>query len=203
MLLPGPLCPCTGLPSRSLLRTQPHSWNRSYQTQVSFTWGCEALWIWRKQRTIGYHDVLFDKQFRICNGAFIWEVPLFAGVSFQTPGMSIAIPKFSQSCHQIFKNTLTVKNIQCDCLHGSLEQQSLKPSISNGDIEVGSQVVWQKHHHTKMFLPSFELGTFRVWSERENHYTTETDMAQSTSAWPTNTCWVPFVFLIKGATSNC
>lgn len=25
-----------------------------------------------------------------------------------------------------------------------------------------------------MFLPSFELGTFRVLGERDNHYTTET-----------------------------
>ena len=26
-----------------------------------------------------------------------------------------------------------------------------------------------------MFPPSFEQGTFRVWGERDNHYTTETD----------------------------
>ena len=28
---------------------------------------------------------------------------------------------------------------------------------------------------TEMFPPSFELGTFRVLGERDNHYTMETD----------------------------
>ena len=26
----------------------------------------------------------------------------------------------------------------------------------------------------KVFLPGFEPGTFRVWGERDDHYTTET-----------------------------
>ena len=31
-----------------------------------------------------------------------------------------------------------------------------------------------------MFPPGFEPGTFRVWGERDNHYTTETnDLNQS------------------------
>ena len=35
-----------------------------------------------------------------------------------------------------------------------------------------------------LFLPGFEPGTFRVWGERDNHYTTETHDLSDTRVFP-------------------
>ena len=44
--------------------------------------------------------------------------------------------------------------------------------LSNPTLEELDNVVLFKYG--KVFLPGFEPGTFRVWGERDNHYTTET-----------------------------
>ncbi len=41
-----------------------------------------------------------------------------------------------------------------------------------------------------MFPPGFEPGTFRVWGERDNHYTTETYMS---AAWE---CYIFYIYWI-------
>lgn len=37
-----------------------------------------------------------------------------------------------------------------------------------------AEPMWKQNGHQKMFLPGIEPGTFRVWGERDDRYTTET-----------------------------
>ena len=66
-----------------------------------------------------------------------------------------------------------------------MHKQKLEFSITVNEFWI-ILFVKQKNETVKsknnMFPPGFEPGTFRMWGERDNHYTTETEIQQPPDA---------------------
>ncbi len=61
-------------------------------------------------------------------------------------------------------------------------------SLCSVEVLIKRKLIEQLWKIKRLFPPSFELGTFRVWGERDDHYTTET-CSQDWGTFPSLASW--------------